>query len=176
MTGRADRHDLDKLHRWRVDMETSGGAEFPVHAVFLVSEVDRAAHDVFRAFRSSFEGRDAGFQNLVIFGQHGVSNTVRAVASRLGLDGEPLPQLALLVSGDTPQLYSLGLPAGDVQESGAGQADQEPAARRALSGVEDLVDGRKSGLEEGEIDGLTRRELPDMGLAALVEELIAELS
>ena len=51
MTGRADRHDLDKLRRWRTDMETSGGAVFPVYAVFLVSEVDRAAHDVFRAFR-----------------------------------------------------------------------------------------------------------------------------
>ena len=128
-------------------------------------------------FAGSFEERDAGFQNLVIFGQHGVSSTVRAVASRLGLEGEPLPQLALLVSGGMPRLYSLGLPAGDVEESGAGQAGREPvAAQRALSGVEELVDGRKSGLEEGEIDGLTRRELPDMGLAALVEELIAELS
>ena len=175
MTSRADRHDLDKLRRWRADMDAPGGAEFPVHAIFLVSEVDRAAHDVFRAFRSSFEERDAGFQNLVIFGQHGVSGAVRAVAGRLGLEGEPLPQLALLVSGGTPLLYSLGLPAGDA-DTGQPDPDRATAAQLVLAGVETLVDGRSAGLEEAGIAGLTPRELPDMGLTTLVEGLIAELS
>ena len=175
MTSRADRHDLDKLRRWRADMDAPGGAEFPVHAMFLVSEVDRAAHDVFRAFRSSFEERDAGFQNLVIFGQHGVSGAVRAVAGRLGLEGEPLPQLALLVSGGAPRLYSLRLPAGDAEESRAGQGDQEPTAQLVLAGVEELIDGSRAGLEEAGIAGLTPHPPPDLGLAPLVEALIAEL-
>ena len=176
MTSRADGHDLDKLHRWRADLEQPDGTAFPIHAVFLVSEADRAAHDVFRAFRSSFEARSAGFQNLVIFGQHGVSSAVRAVAGRLGLDDEPLPQLVLLVSAGTPRLYSLGLPAGESTDGAVGQAHHERAAtaRRALSGIEELVDGGTALDEEG-IPGLRRRELPGIGLAPLVEELIAGL-
>ena len=169
MTTRADQHDLDKLRRWRGDMKPAPGPEFPVHAVFLVSEKDRAAHDVFREFRRSFEERKAGFENLVIFGQHGVSEAVHAVAGALGLSGEPLPQLALLVSADEPRLYSVALPAGDALEGDAG------AAGRALARIEEWVDGGEAGMEPGSDDGLTVRTAPGEPLAAMVERLIGEL-
>ena len=168
MTTRADQHDLDKLRRWRGDMKPAPGPEFPVHAVFLVSEKDRAAHDVFREFRQSFEERNAGFENLVIFGQHGVSEAVHAVSGALGLSGEPLPQLALLVSAGEPRLYSVALP-GDVLEGDAG------AAGRALARIEAWVDGGEAGLEPRSDDGLTVRKAPGESLAVMVERLIGEL-
>ena len=95
MTTRADRHDVDKLHRWRQDLLDSPSSPFPVYAVFLVSEADTAAHDIFRRFRSSFEEREAGFGNLVIFGQHGVSTTVHLLLEQLGLASDALPMLVL---------------------------------------------------------------------------------
>ena len=171
MTTRADQHDLDKLRRWRGDMKPAPGPDFPVHAVFLVSEKDRGAHDVFREFRRSFEERKAGFENLVIFGQHGVSEAVHAVSGALGLSGEPLPQLALLVSADEPRLYSVALPAGDVLE-GEGDAG---ATGRTLARIEEWVDGGEAWLEPRSDDGLTVRTAPVESLAALVERLIGEL-
>lgn len=100
MTSHADNHDLDKLKRWQKDLEAAPEDAPAVFAVFLVSGEDRTAHDVFRAFRSSFEEQGLGFAHLVIFGQHGVSITVRALQHELGLAEEGLPTL-LLFGGDT---------------------------------------------------------------------------
>ena len=90
----ADNHDIDKLGRWREDLAESlagSSRDFPVYAVFLVSEVDRSAHDIFRQYRTSFQARGSGFANLVIFGQHGVSSTARHLLARWGLPEEALP-------------------------------------------------------------------------------------
>ena len=95
MPSHADTHDWDKLARWQKDLEAAEPDGPAVYAVFLVSEKDTIAHDVFRSLRASFEERGAGFAHLVIFGQHGVSATARALQGELGLAGEGLPALAL---------------------------------------------------------------------------------
>ena len=75
VSSHADNHDLDKLARWYRGLSSGESGQFPVYAVFLVTSSDSAAHDIFRRFRSSFEAHGAGFDHLVIFGQHGVSST-----------------------------------------------------------------------------------------------------
>ena len=87
MTTRADSHDADKLQRWRKDLSDSPSGGFPVYAAFLVSEKDKSAHNVFRRFRTSFEEQGAGFGNLVIFGQHGISSAVHLMLDQVGLSG-----------------------------------------------------------------------------------------
>ena len=129
----ADKHDLDKLARWhrglalnppnplrsQVDPDLSGdkvgplqrGArgDFPVYAVFLVSEADRPAHGIFREFRTRFEAWSAGFDHLVIFGQHGLSSTVHGLLNGFGLSLEAVPALVLFSSPLDSQAYALPL-------------------------------------------------------------------
>ncbi len=137
MPSRADAHDADKLRRWRTDLSDSPSQTFPVYAMFLVSERDRAAHDVFRSFRSSFEDRGAGFGNLVIFGQHGVSSTVHLMLQKLGLASDAIPLLVLWQSSEFPQVCHLPLPAG---ETGQDSRDL-PNPSDLLGRVEQLVSG-----------------------------------
>ncbi len=117
---RADQHDEDKLVRWHGDLVGGVTGGFPVHAVFLVSEEDRAAHDIFRAFRSRFEELGAGFQHLVIFGQHGVSQAEKTLLARLGLAADSIPSLVLLTASDPPLVFTLPLAAGDRRPAARG--------------------------------------------------------
>ena len=153
MPTRADTHDLDKLKRWQKDLETTPDDAPAVYAVFLVSEADTAAHDIFRAFRSSFEERQAGFAHLVIFGQHGVSTTVRALQGELGLAEDGLPALVVFVgdSDDEPEIVRLpaGANGGDAEGWQAVLARAEGVMERGSGG------GRPSGNVEpvGEGEG-----------------------
>ena len=99
MASHADTHDLDKLKRWQRNLAEDPPDSPAVYALFLVSEKDKVAHELFRAFRSVFEERGAGFAHLVIFGQHGVSATVRQLQAELDLAEDVLPTL-LLFGGD----------------------------------------------------------------------------
>ena len=128
MTSRADTHDLDKLRRWQKDLEDSAADAPPVFAIFLVDGEDRTAHDVFRAFRTGFEERSLGFAHLVIFGQHGLSETATKLRDRFGLKAEAGPQL-VLYSGEGRQPQILTLPAGEDIHS---DDSIEKAWRRAL--------------------------------------------
>ena len=109
----ADSHDLDKLTRWHrgLFVETSGetSGQFPAYAVFLVGPGDRFAHDAFREFRSSFEQRGASFEHLVIFGQHGVSTTVKGLMAELGLSMDALPLLALFSGPEAKRIHTMTL-------------------------------------------------------------------
>ena len=80
-----DNHDLDKLTRWHEGLISKTDGGFPVCAVFFTSGEDRRAHDIFRVYRTAFEELGAGFHDLVIFGQHGVSSTSVAMVPGLGL-------------------------------------------------------------------------------------------
>ena len=82
---RADRHDEDKLERWLTALLEDSSNDFPIHALFLVSESDQYAHGIFREFRSQFEQSGAGFQHLVILGQHGISTSELGLLIRLEL-------------------------------------------------------------------------------------------
>ena len=132
----ADRHDLDKLVRWKAGLDApdilssskdGAAARFPVCAVFLVSPEDRAAHDIFRRYRSAFEELGGGFHHLVIFGQHGISTTLTAFLAELGMEPGSVPLLAVVpldiagdVTGDTTgppdgagRVCCLNLPKGE---------------------------------------------------------------
>lgn len=111
-TSHADTHDLDKLSRWYTSLSTAQTVGFPVHAMFLVSADDRNAHNIFRQFRSSFGALSAEFQHLVIFGQHGLSSTVRGLVAELGIRAEPLPVLVLFQAPSSTTIYALPLAPG----------------------------------------------------------------
>ncbi len=137
MASRADQHDRDKLLRWRQDWAAAGADAPPVCAIFLVSGADTAAHDVFRVFRRSFEERQAGFAHLVIFGQHGISATVRALQAVLKLPAAQLPVL-LWYAGDAGIEPSVApLPPGTDVATDAGPDAAWPAAlQQAEEGLE----------------------------------------
>ena len=112
-----DAHDHDKLLRWRDELRaappSAGG--FPAMALFLVRPNDTAAHEIFRRYRTEFEQREASFAQLVIFGMHGVSATVRALLRAAGLSESDLPAMLLAPSGDSDATAAVAvtLPAGD---------------------------------------------------------------
>ena len=113
MASHADNHDRDKLTGWQRDRSSGEGTGFPVYAVFLVTPEDRPAHDIFRAYRNSFGERGAAFHHLMIFGQHGISTTVRGLLSEFGLELNALPVLALFTDSPGDAVYTIGLRTGD---------------------------------------------------------------
>ena len=121
----ADRHDLDKLARWKTGLDAagdSGNSSFPACAIFLVTGEDRASHDIFRRYRSAFEELGGGFHHLVIFGQHGVSTTQQAFLAEVGLDQGSVPLLVIApMAADSNDAYCVELqkgdPDGDLDES-----------------------------------------------------------
>lgn len=153
----ADRHDLDKLARWKEGLDAaadSDKAKFPVCAIFLVSPEDRASHDIFRRYRSAFEDLGGGFHHLVIFGQHGVSTTQVAFLAEVGMEQASIPLLAIAPMGDeTGNVACLELPKGDRE----GELDDSQTWGAALERVRataagdsvlvlDGVEGVKAGL------------------------------
>ena len=130
----ADRHDLDKLARWKADLVSSGekgGEGLPYCAIFLVGPEHRASHDIFRRYRSAFEELGGGFHNLVIFGQHGVSTTQAAFLGELGLEQGSVPVLAIArLSSGTDAVRCFELPKGDYD----GELDDAQTWGAALRG------------------------------------------
>jgi hypothetical protein len=127
-----DNHDLDKLARWHRDLTVGAGGRFPVYAVFLVSEADRPAHEIFREFRARCEAWSAEFEHLVIFGQHGVSSTVRGLLNGFGLTLESVPVLVLFSSPLDYQAYALPLAASN--SAGSTPMNTGPPASGVLQG------------------------------------------
>jgi hypothetical protein len=137
----ADSHDLDKLARWHRDLslnppnhplQTGARGDFPVYAVFLVSEADRPAHGIFREFRTRFEAWSAGFDHLVIFGQHGISSTVHGLLNGFGLSLEAVPALVLFSSPLACQAYAL--PLADAGPGGSSPMNTVPSVGGVLQG------------------------------------------
>ena len=166
---RADQHDQDKLARWQRDLAGGVSGGFPLYALFLVSEDDRAAHDVFRAFRSRFEELGAGFQHLVIFGQHGVSQAEQTLLTRLGLAADAIPSLVLLTVSDPPLVYCLPLPSGDLRPE-AKDPDQAPW-HRVLAQVE-LAEASAG---EGEMKTLALGKIAGMSAGVELSEPVIDL-
>ena len=157
----ADAHDLDKLARWRRSLSEDGCCGYPVSAIFLVSERDRAAHGIFRRFRSSFEALGAAFHHLVIFGQHGASSTVRGLSKELGLDPESLPSLVLYAGPSADTFYTAALPGDDVDGDGGPWED-------LLAGME----AASEPLDLASIPGFAARRLPQGSMTDLVDRLL----
>ena len=171
----ADRHDLDKLARWKEGLDSaadSASAAFPVCAIFLVSPEDRASHDIFRAYRSTFEELGGGFHHLVIFGQHGVSTTQVAFLAEVGMEQASVPLLAIAPMGDeTGNVFCLELPRGDRD----GGLDNSQDWGAALEAIRTAVSGQAAYLLEG-VAGISGRAFRRGSLPATVDGLLRELS
>lgn len=115
MSHHYDAHDQDKLRRWQDELRRAPIAPegFPVIALFLVKPGATAAHEIFRRYRAEFEGRDAPFAHLVIFGMHGVSSAVRALLEAAGLGEGDLPALLLAPAADPAAVIVVPLPSGE---------------------------------------------------------------
>ncbi len=171
----AENHDRDKLGRWHKDLVSGKPGNFPAYAVFLVSREDRAAHDVFRAFRSSFEARGAGFEHLVIFGQHGVSSTLLGLLSRFGLADEEVPTLALFSSPQAAAVHTVALAPGEPAETNGASAP--PDSWQAILGhVERTADGEISAVELESLPVSVDRHEVQTPVLEVVAGLLRELS
>lgn len=161
-----DSHDLDKLNRWLQGLNAKSSQTFPVCALFLTSGEDRRAHDIFRVYRTAFEELGAGFHDLVIFGQHGLSSTCTALITGLGLSSLRTPSLALISVGENgPVFHTAGLPAGALPEGESEEDGSEVTWRMALNAV-------KRSVEQGSqlaLDGLKGLERTESSGGTLVE-------
>ena len=168
----ADRHDLDKLARWKAGLDASGDSCFPACAIFLVTGEDRASHAIFRRYRSAFEELGGGFHHLVIFGQHGVSTTQQAFLDQVGLgrDGVPLLVIAPMAEGSSA-VYCLELQKGDP----TGEPDDSQNWGAALRAVETAAAGGVALSFEG-VGGARRASLSDGSLSATVDKVMTDLA
>ena len=171
---RADTHDLDKLDRWRKGLEEAQTGAFPAIAIFLVSEVHRLSHDIFREYRTSFETRGAEFHHLVIFGQHGISTTVTGFLRQACLDLDCLPSLALVTGPEATQAHLVPLPTGEGPdtEPGPDLKQQTPDPWRVtLDRLESAADTGSARVDYSGIPGVQTVDLGGLGLMGLVSEL-----
>lgn len=165
-----DSHDLDKLTRWHDGLTLAAGKGFPICALFLTSQEDRRSHDIFRVYRTAFEELGAGFDDLVIFGQHGVSSTSAALVPGLGLAGLQIPALALITGGTPPGCHTTGLPAGERPEGGSKKEDDEAPWKKALESITEAIRAGTS-LSLDYVIGLERRDFPGRTLAESVRRV-----
>ena len=173
----ADRHDLDKLARWKSELDTAAGdgaESFPACAIFLVSPEDRASHDIFRRYRSAFEDMGGGFHHLVIFGQHGISKTLMAFLAELGMEQESVPLLAISplpeMEAVTGSAYLLTLPKGE----GEGELDESQSWGAVLERIRNAVSGQSSPSFD-ESAGVNIGAFRHGSLAGAVEGVLREL-
>ena len=162
----ADEHDRDKLARWDRDLSAGDRGRFPAHAVFLVGPEDQLAHDTFRQYRTTFEERNAGFEHLVIFGQHGVSRTLHELAAALNVDAGQLPLLLVFPEDDASGFYMYQLPPGPAVIDTASRLDSWSGVlgsigEAASSGgtVTNSLTGERQRLDQGELGELVGRLL-----------------
>ena len=144
------------------------GDRFPAHAIFLVSADDKAAHDIFRNYRSSFEAHDAMFQHLVIFGQHGVSSTARRLLAEFGLHPGSTPTLVLYPEPSASTAYVLPLPGGDGDDSNRLWIE-------ALSKIEGAAEAGEDSPDLEAMPNLTKHQIACGSLTELVSGALVSL-
>ena len=166
MEGTPDSHDLDKLARWHEGLTSVSEGEFPVCALFLASGEDSRAHDIFRIYRTAFEELAAGFHDLVIFGQHGMSSTCAALVPGLGLSGLQMPALVLIITGDNESVYyTTALPAGKLAEGQSEVGGNDVPWQVALGAIKEAT-GKASGFL---LDGVVGLERIDSAVGTLAD-------
>ena len=167
MSETSDSHDLDKLTRWRIGLESPSGAGFPVCGLFLASGDDNRAHDIFRIYRTAFEELGAGFHDLVIFGQHGISSTCAALITGLGLSNLQVPSLVLISGGESLVLHTTSLPAGKLLVGQSEENRSETPWRSALETIRQAVE-KSVYLSLDDVEGLERIEFSGGTLSGTV--------
>ena len=171
----ADRHDLDKLARWKEGLDSAsaagGVASFPVCAIFLVSPEDRASHDIFRRYRSAFGELGGDFHHLVIFGQHGVSATQEAFLAQVGREPGNVPLLAIApMLKDPGSVHCIELPKGDRN----GELDDSQVWGSALERIRAATSGESPLSLEG-MDGVGSGSFRQGTLVEAVAGVFSEL-
>ena len=166
----ADGHDLDKLVRWKSDLSTAEKNAFPIYAAFLVSGEDRYSHDVFRRYRSAFGELGAGFQHLVIFGQHGTSTTLLSFLSELSLDWEIVPVLALTANPTSSAAVTIALPKGTGEEGFESSGPWNQALDRIREASRD-----GNSLDPARLDGVTHQAFTSGALVSAVDRVLESL-
>ena len=161
----ADQHDEDKLSRWNRDLSAGSSGRFPVYALFLVSSEHRYAHDVFREFRSSFQNRGAGFEHLMIFGQHGLSGTVKGFLAGFDLGLNNLPLLALFREPTASEVYIQFLPS--VSDQGW---------REVLVRMESAVDSPEPAVDLDSLWGVATYPLQHGSMGSLIGRVLGQAS
>ena len=171
----ADRHDLDKLARWKAGLDAAGedgDSSFPSCAIFLVTGEDRASHDIFRRYRSAFEELGGGFHHLVIFGQHGVSTTQQAFLAEVGRDRLSVPLLVIAsMTADSSDAFCIELQKGDPD----GDLDESQPWGNALSRIRDAA-AVPSSLSLADVDGVVEAGFNRGSLAQTVSSVFSDLS
>jgi hypothetical protein len=166
-----DSHDLDKLTKWHEGLTSVTGQGFPVCALFLASGEDKRAHDIFRIYRTAFEELGAGFHDLVIFGQHGMSTTCAALIPGLGFSSLRTPSLVLISSeASGPVFHATGLPGGALAADGLEEDGVDVPWRAALEAIRKSQGGSSSLSLEG-VEGLERMESAGGTLAEIVGDV-----
>ncbi len=152
-----DSHDLGKLTKWHDGLASATRPVFPVCALFLAGGGDIRAHNIFRVYRTAFEELDARFHDLVIFGQHGLSNTCAALISGLGLSNVQIPSLVLISSEDGIVFHTTGLPTGELTEGESEEDGSGVPWRAALDTIKNTSEEKSTFSLDG-ISGLERVE------------------
>ena len=161
----ADQHDEDKLSRWNRDLSAGSSGRFPVYALFLVSSEHSYAHDVFREFRSSFQNRGAGFEHLMIFGQHGLSGTVKRFLTGFDLGLNNLPLLALFREPADSEVYIHRLP-----------SESDEGWREVLVRLESAADSPEPALDLDSLSGVATNSLQHGSMGGLIVGVLGQAS
>ena len=166
-----DTHDLGKLTKWLNALASVSNDYFPVCALFLASGNDHRAHNIFRVYRTAFKEIGAGFHNLVIFGQHGLSSTCSELIRGLGLSHIQMPSLVLITNNkDTNGIvfHTTALPTGVLTGEALEEDDSDIPWRAAL----DVIMHSYHAKEVNSLDdvlGLKRLECSDYSLLKILE-------
>ncbi len=169
----ADRHDLDKLARWKDGLDAADveAEAFPACAIFLVSPDDRLSHDIFRRYRTVFEELGGGFHHLVIFGQHGVSTTQVAFLDEVGFVQQNVPLLAIApMSSGLESVYCVELPKGDRD----GELDDSQTWGPVLESLRASA-SNASPLALSDVEGVSTATFRRGSLTGAVDEVLTKL-
>ena len=166
-----NKHDFDKLKRWHESLLDVGHIKFNYCAVFIVREFDKVAQDIFRGYRESFESNGATFANLVIFGQHGFSETAGAILRTFDLESVSLPSYVVIDISNPAEVYQVALPSGDNEQS-----ELVCLADQVLSVIEGSVNSGRSFDGLSDISEVRRLEIGVTSFPRAIWDIIASLS
>ena len=166
-----DRHDFEKLKRWHEELVDIDHAIFNYCSVFIVTETDTAAQDIFRVYRTAFEGMGAKFANLVIFGQHGFSATAKALLRTFHSESFSLPMFLVMDWSNLSGCYQIDLPSGN-----GDQIDLTILSEKVLSMIETSLKFPNQFVRMGDIAGVRKIDTNILSLVDSVSEIITNVS
>ena len=108
----------------------------------------------------------------MIFGQHGISSTLRALLPEFGLTMQQVPILALLTTPSVSKVHTMALAKG----AEPGQEEEEEPWQTVLSLVEGVADSGEKAMELDSLADVITHHLDNGSLPELVARVHARLS